>query len=75
MKYPLNERMSKIRDLINCPRKQNTLLQDSTLWAMLCSCMDTIEDTEEALESFLKRDPDISDEGKNYLCIYGALQA
>ena len=75
MKYPLNERMSKIRDLINSSRKRHTLLQDSTLWAMLCSCMDTIEDTEKALESFLKRDPDSSDEGKNYLCIYGALQA
>ena len=45
------------------------------LWHMLCSCMDTIEDTEEALESFLKLDIDSSDEGRNYLRIYGALQA
>ncbi|MDE0087357.1 MAG: hypothetical protein OXU23_16665 [Candidatus Poribacteria bacterium] len=37
--------------------------------------MDTIEDTEEALESFLKLDIDSSDEGRNYLRIYGALQA
>ncbi|MDE0009631.1 MAG: hypothetical protein OXU36_00715 [Candidatus Poribacteria bacterium] len=75
MKYPLNERISKIRDLINSSRKQHQLLQDSALWYMLCSCMDTIGDTEEALESFLKKDTNDSDKGRNYLHIYGALQA
>lgn len=75
MKYPLNERISKIRDLINSFRKQNLLIRDSALWYMLCSCMDTIGDTEEALESFLKLDTDSSDKGRNYLRIYGALQA
>ena len=75
MIYSLNERISKIRDLINSSRKQHQLLQDSALWYMLCSCMDTIADTEEALESFLKKDTDSSDKGRNYLRIYGALQA
>lgn len=72
---PLYQKMSKIRDLINSSRKQNILLQDNILWHMLCSCMDTIEDTEEALENFLKSDTNSSDEGRNYLRIYGALQA
>ena len=72
---PLDQKMSKIRDLINNSRKRNILLQDIILWRMLLSCMDTIEDTEEALESFLKLDIDSSDEGRNYLRIYGALQA
>lgn len=75
MSNPLYQKMSKIRDLINSSRKQNILLQDKILWHMLCSCMDTVEDTELALESFLKLDIGSSDEGKNYLCIYGALQA
>ena len=75
MDYSLNERISEIRDLINSSRKQHQLLQDSALWYMLCSCMDTIADTEEALESFLKKDTDSSDKGRNYLRIYGALQA
>ena len=35
--------------------------------------MDAIEDTELALESFLKLDTDSSDEGRNYLRICGAL--
>ena len=74
MSNPLYEKISKIRDLINSSRKQNILLQNNILWHMLCSCMDTIGDTEEALESFLKLDTDNSDEGSNYLCICGALQ-
>ena len=71
----LYQKMSKIRDLINSSRKQNILLQDNILWHMLCSCMDTVEDTELALESFLKLDTDNSNEGSNYLRIYGAMQA
>ena len=75
MRNPLDERIKEIRDLINRPRKQNMLLQDSTLWLMLCSCMDTIQDTETALESFLTKDNDSSDTGSKYLLVYGALQA
>ena len=75
MSNPLYQKMSKIRDLINSSRKQNILLQNNILWHMLCSSMDTVEDTEEALESFLKLDTDSSHEGRNYLRIYGALQA
>ena len=75
MSNPLYQKISKIRDLINSSRKQNILLQNNILWHMLCSCMDTIGDTEEVLESFLKLDTDNSDEGSNYLRIYGAMQA
>ena len=75
MGNPLYEKMSKIRDLINSSRKQNILLQDKIMWHMLCSCMDTIEDKEEALESFLRDDSNSSDEGDNYLRIDGAMQA
>ena len=75
MRTPLDERIKEIRDLINSPRKKNMLLQDSALWLMLCSCMDTIQDTEEALESFLTKDNDSSDTGSRYLLVYGALQA
>jgi len=75
MRTPLDERITEIRDLINRPRKQNILLQDNALWLMLCSCMDTIQDTEEALESSLTKDNDSSDTGSKYLLVYGALQA
>ena len=75
MIYPLDERIKEIRDLINKPHKQNELLGNDTLWLMLCSCMDTIQDTEVALESYLTEDIDNSYKGKNYLNTYGALQA
>ena len=75
MSNPLYQKMSKIRDLINSSRKQNILLQDNILWHMLCSCMDTIEDKEEALESFLRDDSNSSNEGDNFLRIDGAMQA
>ena len=77
MKSSLYEQVSKIRDFINfdSPRKEHLLQQDMTMFIMLCSCMDAIEDTEEALESFLIEDTDNSGTGKNYLRIYGAFQA
>lgn len=75
MKYPLHERIDEIRDLINEPRKEHSLNQDSTLFLMLRSCIETIEITEKALESYLKRDADRSDIGVELLNMYGALQA
>ena len=77
MGHPLYEKISKIRDFINfaSPRKKHALMQDSALWYMLCSSMDIIEDMEFALESYLTEDPDISEIGRMYLLIFGALQA
>ena len=75
MKFPLDKRVKEIRDLINSPRKQHALGQDEAFWLMLCSCMDTIQDTEAALEGFLTEDADSYDRNRRYLHIYGALQA
>ena len=75
--YSINERMSEIRDFItvDSPRKRHTLQQNTTLWDMLCSCMDIIEDMELALESYLSEDPENAETGRKYLLIFGALQA
>ena len=77
MSPPLDERIKEIRDLINKPRKQSVLMQNSAMWLMLCSCMDAVQDTEEALESYLMKDKDndSSGTGSRYLIVYGALQA
>ena len=77
MRHPLDERIKEIRDLINKPRKQSVLLQNNAMWLMLCSCMDVVQDTEEALESYLMKDKDddSSGQGSKYLLVYGALQA
>ena len=57
----LYERMNRIRDLINMPRRQHILMQDLSMWYILCEAMDTIGDTEKALEDFLKEGVDNSD--------------
>ena len=59
----LYERMNRIRNLINMPRRQNDLMQDLFMWHMLCESMDTIEETEQVLEDFVKEDADDSDTG------------
>ncbi len=59
----LYEQMNRIRDLINTPRRQHILMQDLSVWHMLCESMDTVEDTEKVLEDFLKEDVDDSDAG------------
>lgn len=70
-----SERLSEIQDFANEPRKQYTLQQDRPLIPMIFSCLSTIEDTEKALESYLKTDFDSLDVGVKYLFIYGVLQA
>lgn len=64
----------QIRDLINKPRKQHELFQNTAAWNMLCSCMDTIEDTELAIGAYEKSSdpPTVADV---YLLVYGLLQA
>lgn len=64
-----------IRELINRPRKQYALLQDEAMWAMLCSSMDTIEDTELCFDAFLTQDIDRAKDGVKYVFVYGVLQA
>lgn len=68
------EHIEIIRDFVNRPRKQYFLLKNQALWFQLCSCMDTIEDSELAVCAYSEgnfRDND----GDKYLVIYGLLQA
>jgi hypothetical protein len=62
-----------IRDIINKPRKLSELLKVAATWNKLCSCLDTIGDTELALDAFLNNG-NVGDNGKHYLLLYGALQ-
>lgn len=63
-----------IRDFINSPRKQNALIRDSAYWNMLCSSLDTIGDTELALDAY-EQISEPTDPGALYLLVYGTLQA
>ena len=57
----LYERMNRIRDLVNIPRKQHILLQDRVVWNDLCESMDAIEDREKIIQDFLREDVESSD--------------
>src|SRR5467141_3778716 len=65
---------SRIRDLVNAPRKQVALLKERSRWLQLCSSLDVIGDTELALEAHMC---EVLPEGwgTSYLIVYGALQA
>ena len=73
MRNPLDERIKEIRDLINIPRRQHILMQDLALWRILCDSMDDVQDTERALEDFLKKDVSGSDKNIGHLPAYDVL--
>ena len=64
----------QIRDFINSPRKQLALFQDTAAWNLLCSCLDTIGDTELAIDAY-KDSSNPNTDGATYLLVYGTLQA
>lgn len=74
----MNENIKKelllVKDLINDTRKQNELIQRSRDWSKLCICIDTIEDTELAINYYLNL-PSFNAFSGGYLFIYGLLQA
>ena len=69
------EGTGKIRDLINEPQNHTALSKDKSKFAMLCSCLDTIGDTDRCLEAFITADIDKLDKNHQYVYIYGTLQA
>jgi hypothetical protein len=67
------ELISRIREFINRPRKQNLLLKDKRFWNQLTSSLDVVQDTDLALDDYAKDDfPEST--GQRYLAIYGVLQ-
>jgi len=70
----ISELESEIRDIINNPRRQYVLLQNSAAWNMLCSYLDVIGDTELAFDASLRK-RGVEDDVEKYLLVYGALQA
>lgn len=74
MKDSVLDKVKKLRELINEPRKQYELLKRKRDWSKLCTCIDTIEDTEAAISGYLRLDEFDAFTG-GYLYIYGILQA
>ena len=64
----------KLRDAVNVREVQDRLMKDERRWEQLCSSMDVIGDTDNAISAYLSS-PQIKDVGHLYLLAYGLLQA
>ncbi len=62
-----------IRDFINRPRQQLSLLQDKASWNKLCSALDVIGDADLAVCTYVEGPAETS-VGERYLLVYGLLQ-
>ena len=65
---------NQIRQLINNPHKHWELRQNNALFSQLCSSLDVIEDTEDAILAYSEKDFG-EDKPSHYLAVYGLLQA
>jgi hypothetical protein len=73
----VGQRMQLIRDLVTVPRVQRQLMENRLQWFRLCSAMDALEDTDQALAAHRGRawESKTAAVGLRYLAHYGFLQA
>ena len=70
----VHDRIREIRDFINDARKSYELRRDRGKFSQVCSSLDAIEDSEQAISAF-ERSGFGKDVALGYLVIYGVLQA
>ena len=70
----MHQYIDKLREFVNQPRVQYSLMKDAGKWQQLCTCMDTIDDAEMALTAYEAREYGET-RGGRYLALYGLLQA
>jgi hypothetical protein len=68
------DKEKKIRDLVNIPWNQSRLFEDKVKWNKLCVSLDTIEDTQIAINDYFELTEKDSKKG-GYLVLYGLLQS
>lgn len=70
----VTEKAKKIRDLVNHPWQRELIIGNKIKWNKVCACMDVIQDTQLAINSFSEL-PEFTAENGGYLHLYGLLQA
>lgn len=70
----VEELESQIRDVFNIPRRHKKIRSDRANFNQACAALDTIGDTELALQEFKSNKPEFSI-GVSYILAYGVLQA
>ncbi|MFH1733652.1 MAG: hypothetical protein ABIE92_02995, partial [bacterium] len=72
----LQKKVNEIRNRISHYLRINRLLRNDGKWARICSALDTIEDTEEAIYYYNENlSVELGDFGLLYLSVYGVLQS
>jgi hypothetical protein len=71
----IDELEQQIRDFINSPRKRHALMKDTARWNQLCSCLDTLGDTQLAIRAYEQSSEPPRAAADLYLLVYGVLQA
>lgn len=71
----IDELETKLRNLINEPRRHADLRSDEHRFSQLCSALDVIGDTAAALDAYRESSPTSPPLGEAYLRTYGVLQA
>jgi len=70
----VDDRIDEMRDIINKPRKETELTRNMPMYNQLCSSLDVIGDTEEAIAAYANQECGNST-GALYIATYGVLQA
>lgn len=74
MTSSIDSKISTIRTYINHPWRQQSLLLDKVRWNKICTSLDVVEDTQNAVKHYTKLAEFKALDG-GYLYIYGLLQA
>lgn len=75
-KGSIQDKVRIIRDFVTQRRVQDKLLENRPLYLQLCSCMDTVGDTQQAIDFYkAKIDDKATGAGELYLQMYGLLQS
>lgn len=81
MKYENNkniiqDRVYIIREFVTQRRIQDKLLENKPFYLQLCSCMDTVSDNQQAIDAYVAKIDETTDNiGEVYLQVYGLLQS
>ena len=70
----LHRYAEEIRSWINHPRRAKRLRREVGRWNQLCSCLDTLQQTELAMQAYASSSSKVGS-GEHFLALYGLLQA
>jgi hypothetical protein len=72
----IENKIRKIRDFVTQRRIQDKLMGNKPRYLQLCSCMDTVGDTQDAINAYVENiDKKAENKGELYLIVYGLLQS